>query len=79
MDLPEIKITTTQVPAFPYVCAVCGREWEPGQTPVPSAYTVESIEADNPPEVVCDHCIEDRYPDATYAELMAERERFWAS
>ena len=74
-ELPEIKITTSFFATD--VCAVCGREWEQGQTPVPTAYTVESIEAELPPEPVCDHCIEDRYLEPTFAELMAERQRFW--
>jgi hypothetical protein len=61
--------------AFPYVCVLCNRDWPP-EPQVPTAYTIESIAAELPPEVVCDHCIEDRYPEATFAELMAERQRF---
>ena len=77
-NLPEIKITTAPFPAADYRCVVCRREWEPGQTPVPSAYTVESIEADLPPQVVCDYCVEEHYPEA-FAELLEDRERFWSS
>jgi hypothetical protein len=76
-DLPEIKITTSFLATD--TCAVCGCEWEQGQTPVPTAYTVESIEAGDPPEVVCDICVEKRYPEEKFAELMAERKRFWRS
>ncbi len=54
---------------------ICGREWEPGQTPVPTAYTVESIESDDPPQVICDYCVEEHYPE-TFAELLEERRRF---
>jgi len=59
-------------------CAVCGREWEPGQTPVPTVYTVKSIESGDPPAPVCDYCVEAN--DAVlFAELRREREHFWAN
>jgi hypothetical protein len=50
---------------------------KPGPDPVPIAYTVESIESDLP-RFVCDHCVEEHYPE-TFAELLRERQRFWAS
>jgi hypothetical protein len=40
-----------------------------------TAYTVESIESDDPPQVICDYCVEEHYPE-TFAELLEERRRF---
>lgn len=59
-------------------CATCGREWIQGTTPVPSAYTVESIEAGDPPQPVCDHCVEEKYA-ALFERLLAERRSFHAT
>jgi len=78
VDLPEIRIETTEFPAFPYRCAVCGNEWEPGQTPVPSAYTVESIDAELP----APGRLRPLHRAAlleTFAERVAQRQRFWES
>jgi hypothetical protein len=74
--LPPVKITT----AFFAVerCAICGREWERASTPVPTVYTLASIEAEMPPEPVCDFCVEERDP-ALFRELLVERQRFHAS
>ena len=75
MELPEVKIATTFFAVEQ--CALCGRGL--GQRhPVPTAYAVESIEAELPPVPVCDFCIEKRYPDL-HGELLAERRRFYAS
>ncbi|MDX6648908.1 MAG: hypothetical protein QOJ97_859 [Solirubrobacteraceae bacterium] len=76
VDLPPNKIATTFF-ASPR-CAVCGREWEQGATPVPTVYTVASFEAELPPEPVCDYCVEEHDPEL-FEELLAERRRFYAS
>jgi hypothetical protein len=75
-DLPPVKIVTTFFDQD--LCAVCGRDWQAGTTPVPTAYTVESIDAGMPPEPVCDHCVEQHDP-ALFKQLMAERKYFWAN
>jgi hypothetical protein len=72
--LPPVKIGTTFFARE--TCAVCRREWSGGQTPVPTVYTIASIEAELPPEPVCDHCVEQHDPDL-FAELMADRKYFW--
>jgi len=56
---------------------VCGREWWQ-QDPVPTIYTVASIEAELPPEPICDHCVEQHDLDL-FAALLAERQRYWSS
>lgn len=73
--LPEVKIGTTFF--ADEVCAVCGRDWD-SDYPVPTAYTVESIEAGDLPSPVCDHCVEAHAP-TVFADLMAKREYFWAN
>lgn len=78
MELPEIAIRTSFFANDR--CAICGCDWGPvGPDPVdaaiPAAYTVESIESGDPPQVVCDHCVEQHYPE-TFAELLEERQRF---
>jgi len=72
----EVRITTTFFDSD--VCAVCGREWEQGQTAVATAYSVESIDAGRPPEPVFDFCIQKHDP-KTFAELLEERQRFHRS
>lgn len=73
-DLPEVRIETAAVTAT--TCAVCGRYCPMLDMPIPTAYTVASIDADDPPVPVCDHCIETRYPNETWDELRAERRRY---
>lgn len=75
-DLPEIKITWSG--ASTEVCAKCARRWGLAAMPVPSAYTVASIEADDVPVPVCDYCIDEHYAAETFAELLAKRQRFHA-
>ena len=76
MSLPPAKMTTTFVPADN--CAVCGREWVQGQIPVPTIYTVASIEAGLPPHPIRDYCVEQHSP-ALFEELLADRRRFYAN
>lgn len=71
-SLPRHKITHTECPWW--TCAVCKGEWH--QThPVPSVYTLASIEADLPLIPICDHCVEQHDP-ALFDELLAERRLF---
>jgi hypothetical protein len=74
--VPEVKIVTTFFACER--CAVCGREWD-GEYPVPTAYTVKSIESELPPMPVCDYCIEEKYPPELFKTLMEDREYFWAN
>jgi hypothetical protein len=78
MKPPEITIRTLWVTDD--TCAICGREWKPGPVPVPTAYTVESIrnESVKSPHVVCDHCVQQQYPDE-FPELVRDRQRFWGA
>jgi len=73
--LPPNRIAFTEFPAG--ICVVCGREWWQ-QDPVPTIYTVASIEAELPPEPICDHCVEQHDLDL-FAALLAERQRYWSS
>ncbi len=75
-DLPAVRIVTTFVEDPSQTCAVCGGSYELLDTPIPIAYTVASIDADDPPVRVCDDCIERRYPSQVWDELRAERRRF---
>jgi hypothetical protein len=58
-------------------CAACGRGWEMHDPPVPTYFTVASIEVDDPPVPVCDLCIEQHDP-ARFDALLAERQRFYS-
>ncbi len=55
---------------------ICGARFEQGVIPVPTAYTVASIEADDVPEPVCDDCIEQHYLAEVSRDLLADRQRF---
>lgn len=72
--MPPVRIASAFF-ASP-TCAMCGREWEPFADPVPTAYTVESIDADAPPEPVCDFCVE-RHDPELFVALLADRRRFY--
>lgn len=77
-DPPAVKITTAGAAADR--CAICGREWETERTmPFPNAYTVQSINAGDPPQPVCDGCISEHYPPDVVAHLQAERRYFEAN
>jgi hypothetical protein len=73
--LPPNRIAFTEFPAG--VCAVCGSEWWQDH-PVPTVYSVASIEAELPAEPICDHCVERHDPDL-FGALPADRQRFWSS
>ena len=51
---------------------------EPRIDPVPTAYTVASIEARLPPAPVCDFCVEAHDPEL-FDELLTDRRRFFAT
>ena len=57
-------------------CAVCARDWPSRE--VPTIYTLESIDAQVPPQPIYDHCVEDEDP-ALFEALLADRRRFWGA
>ena len=74
--LPPVRIAAAFLVGD--TCAVCGRDWAPGRDPVPTAYTVESIEAGERPAPVCDFCIEEHDP-PLFAALLSDRRRFFST
>ena len=75
MDVPEVRLTWSGVHLE--ACGVCEREWPMQAIPVPSYYTVASIETGNVPVPVCDHCIE-QHSAEMFEALLADRRRFYA-
>jgi hypothetical protein len=67
---PKVQIGFSAAAAE--TCAVCGRDWP--KSDLATAYTVETIESDEPSAPVCDHCIESEYPPGALASLLAERQ-----
>ena len=75
---PEVRVATSFFSQDN--CAICGREWDTERTmPFPTAYTVESIDAGDPPQPVCDDCIHEHYPPDVVTHLQAERRYFEAN
>ena len=73
-ELPPNRMATAFLVAE--ACAVCARDWPSRE--VPTIYTQESIDAQVPPEPICDHCVEDEDP-TLFEALLADRRRFWGS
>ena len=77
VKLPGSKIATCSFAAP--ACAVCGRDWDDDDGhPVPTVYTLASIEAGDPPVPICDYCVEEHEPELFHA-LLVDRRRFYAS
>lgn len=74
--LPANRMATAWITA--QTCAVCGRDWPNPFDPIPTIYTQQSIDADLPPDPICDFCVQEHDPEL-FAALLADRQRFWAS
>jgi hypothetical protein len=76
MSLPPSRITTS-IFRLTY-CPICESDIPADDRDVPFVFTAESLDSGDPPQPICDACVEREAPD-TFEALLEDRRRFHRS